>query len=196
MPRRAIALASSFLALIFFALPVMGQTANDAPMNDGLVIIAVCFLLGILLLLAEIFLIPGFGVTGIGGFALIGYSCYAAFSAYGTRTGALVSLAMVLLTIVVGGSSLKVLFHSKAGDALIHRGAIDGTGRPVDRTLDPDLWIGRKGTARTDLRPAGQVDFDGEILEVRADGGLVETGTTVEVCRLESNRPIVRTIRA
>ncbi len=123
---RSVTLSSLFL--YFFCSPAMAANSGNATPNDGLVVIGVCFLLGILLLLAEIFLIPGVGVTGMGGVALIGYSCYTAFITYGTQTGALVSLAMIILTIVVGGSGMKVLFHSKAGDALIHRSSISGTG--------------------------------------------------------------------
>ena len=41
-------------------------------MTFYLVIVAALVLLGVLLLLIEIFLLPGFGIAGIGGIALMG----------------------------------------------------------------------------------------------------------------------------
>lgn len=189
-------LGTAAAGFLLAAAPALAQSGSSSPdTGASLMLIGGLFVVGMLLLLVEIFLIPGFGVTGLSGIALIGASCYQSVAVYGYGTGSLISLGLIVVTAAVGGVSLKLLLVSKAGREFVHKGAIRGTGTPERPSLDPDLWIGRKGTAHTDLRPAGKARFDEEILEVAAEEAYIRVGTSIEVCRIEDNRPVVRTAK-
>jgi membrane-bound serine protease (ClpP class) len=67
------------------------------------------------------------------------------------------------------------------------------TSHAGDKTqVAPTEWVGRSGIARTDLRPVGQADFQGELLDVVAEEGFLPKGTEVEVVRDEGFRKVVR----
>ena len=57
-------------------------------------------------------------------------------------------------------------------------------------------WIGRRGHAVTDLRPAGKVRVGATVLDVVSDGDFVPAGTEVEVVRAEGRRLTVAAPRA
>lgn len=56
-------------------------------------------------------------------------------------------------------------------------------------------WEGKKGTARSVLRPAGKVEIEGTVLDAVTQGDFVEAGKPVMVVKAESNRVVVREIR-
>lgn len=62
----------------------------------------------------------------------------------------------------------------------------------VSSAKDLTIWEGRKGTARSVLRPSGKVEVDGVILDAVTEGEFVETGKPVTVIRAESGRVVVR----
>ena len=62
----------------------------------------------------------------------------------------------------------------------------------VSSAEDLSRWEGRRGTARTVLRPAGKVEIDGTVLDAVSQGDFVEAGRPVVVVRAESNRVVVR----
>ena len=55
-----------------------------------------------------------------------------------------------------------------------------------------EKYVGRYGTAITQLRPAGTADFDGERLDVVTEGGFVKSGSRIKVIAVEGTRIIVR----
>jgi hypothetical protein len=56
-------------------------------------------IIGLLLLFAEILLIPGVGVAGIVGLLSLGGSCFYAFNQMGSTAGAIVTAVNVLLSL-------------------------------------------------------------------------------------------------
>jgi membrane-bound serine protease (ClpP class) len=53
-------------------------------------------------------------------------------------------------------------------------------------------WLGKTGTALSPLRPAGIADIDGTRVDVVSDGGFIDTGTRIDVTRVDGNRIVVR----
>ncbi len=143
------------------------------------------FLGGVLLLLAEIFVIPGFGVAGIGGIAAILASIYFTF---GDQTLYVASLAVL---IVAAGLLLAVrlLPRTRTGRALVLESAIAGEA-PPEAKLRP--LEGAIGKALTPLRPAGVAQFGERKVDVVAEGEFIEKGSTVRVVRVEGVRVVVR----
>jgi len=143
------------------------------------------FLTGVLLLLAEIFLIPGFGVAGIGGIAALLASIYLTF---GEQTLYVASLA-VILTAVGLVFALRFLPRTRTGRALVLESAIAGEAPPEEK-LKP--LTGAIGKALTPLRPAGVAQFGERKVDVVAEGEYIEKGSTVRVVRVEGVRVVVR----
>jgi len=48
--------------------------------------------------------------------------------------------------------------------------------------------------AKTDLRPIGQADIEGEVLEVLAEGGVIDAGERIRVTSVSGNQVKVRRI--
>jgi membrane-bound ClpP family serine protease len=165
------------------------------------------FGLGVTFLAFEIFVLPGFGIFGLGGAALILVSIVLAtqtfvglpeneYQAAELRRG---------LTIVVGAGVGAVLLLS-----LIHRylprspvfnrmvlvPPSDHEAAEIshrESLAHFEHLVGREGTTLTRLAPAGKVQIEGELFNVIADGEFIEPGKRVTVSEVHGSRIVVRT---
>jgi membrane-bound ClpP family serine protease len=164
------------------------------------------FVLGLLLIGLEVFLIPGFGVAGISGIVLliVGLGLVtlekkpettvewldfgktlATFG--GCLLGALVcayALAWYLPHIPYA-QRLVLTPPSEKADAV----AADAAAAPPRAGL-----LGAIGVAVTTLRPAGMVRFGGEFVDVVAEGSYVNPGARVQIIEIEGNRIVVKEV--
>jgi membrane-bound serine protease (ClpP class) len=169
----------------------------------------ILFLIGVGLLAVEIFILPGFGVAGISGIALIGMSLV--FSRQDFIIPAISwewdLLYRNLITVVSGllagimGIGILALAAPKLHffDGLTLKTVIRGTsggrlpedGEPADEEIPLGL-TGMKGVSVSVLRPSGRADVGGRIYSVETEGLFVEEGIPVEVVRVRGNRIVVR----
>ena len=159
----------------------------------------VLLLAGILLIAAEVFVIPGFGVAGILGAAAIIFSVFRIFQGntvevLGYTTlfgGVLLGLALWLLP----NTRLGGLFTltTRLGDSGSPQSA-----EPNEAKLVSDLrhLDGERGVAITDLRPAGTARFGLERVDVVTEGGYVSRSSEIEVLRVEGSRVTVREVES
>jgi membrane-bound serine protease (ClpP class) len=56
--------------------------------------------------------------------------------------------------------------------------------------------IGQQGIATTNLMPAGKAEFDGQLVDVIAEGLPIERGQAVVVTKTRANRVLVRVVDA
>jgi membrane-bound serine protease (ClpP class) len=153
---------------------------------------------GILLLLAEMFIFPGFGVAGVlGTLAIMASIFLSLIGSLPTTTDLMVASA------VVGMSILMVMF---TGYQLIRRLPEDrrvqrillrtSTSREAGYQASPqrDDLVGAEGTALTDLRPAGTAVFGEEKVDVVSDGPWVPAGTQVRVIQSDGYRLVIRSV--
>ena len=151
----------------------------------------ICLIVGIVLLVVEMF-VPGFGVAGgIGLASLIAAIVLRA----DTLQNALITLALILLIVLVFG---YFFFRSFSKGALsrsrvVLNESIHAESSPMTRQ-DAERLIGREGVALNLLRPAGNADFDGERLDVVTAGEFVEKGRRVRIERIEGMRILVKEI--
>jgi membrane-bound serine protease (ClpP class) len=153
--------------------------------------------LGLSLLAAEIFVIPGFGVAGVLGLVLIlaglGLSMVGAGATWDTvgwtvgrvAISALVAIAAALVV-------LRMLPRLPMGRQLVLATELPtslgyGSAPEGDRR-----WLGRRGTTTSPLRPAGIATIDGERVDVVSEGEFIEVGHAVVVTRVDGNRIVVR----
>ena len=173
----------------------------------------VMFLVGIVFILMELFVIPGFGVAGILGLLLVGGSLVLAgqdFIIPGTSGEMATSLQS--LAIVIGAGMAFVLFvigfttwygsvpmldhmtlapptHSSDKDA-----EADSKEPTVGSDDSPPVQVGDWGVADSPLRPAGKAIFGDDFIDVVTEGSFVDRGQQVRIIKISGNRIVVREI--
>ncbi len=146
--------------------------------------VIILMIVGILLLLAEILLVPGVGVAGIFGLlALIG-SCVYSFHFFGTTVGTVIISINVVLVVAL---TIYVL-RAKTWKRFSLNTKIDNS---VASDTEP-LVIGDVGRTTTRLAPMGSARFASGVYEVKALEGMLDAGVEVEVVLIEDNKIIVK----
>ncbi len=150
----------------------------------AIAIVAV-LVLGLLLLLAEVAIVPGFGVAGVLGMLALAAGAIAAWTElgpfWGTVTGA--------IAIIMSGVMLYVLPKSKAGRRMV----LEHSQAKAVSQQDRSALVGRRGVTVTPLRPIGRVRFGHEEVDVMTEGEYIESDQEVEVMTVEGPRVVVRT---
>lgn len=175
---------ASILAAIFYFVPYY---LNGLAANWEIIV----FFVGIILVILEVFVIPGFGIAGIGGILLIVGSLilvmlnndYFDFSfvkgsditiaAATTLSGLLASVLLLFF----GGVRLT---QTKA----FRRISLQDTQKSSDgytSNFNQKSYLGLKGTAYTVLRPSGKIMIEGEIMDAFTRGDYIEKDKKVEV---------------
>ncbi len=160
----------------------------------------VLFGIGVLLLLAEIFVIPGFGVAGIAGLLLVVGSLFAALvgnvglqfpDTHELATAILTMAVTLVLLIVLMFSIGRYLPRSQRFNQLVLAPELSSISGYVSADTIETLR-GKSGRALTPLRPSGAADIEGERVDVIAAGEFIPAGTAVEVVRVRGSRVEVR----
>lgn len=163
----------------------------------------VLFVLGVVLVLVEIFVIPGFGVAGVLGSGLMIFSLGTAlignvgldFPSGGAITQALATLAATLvLGVVLIASMGRYLPSSGPMNRLVLAGDL-GSAEGYTSADTDDTLLAAVGIALTDLRPAGTAEIDERRVDVVTAGDYIEAGAAVEVMQVRGSRVEVRRVR-
>jgi membrane-bound serine protease (ClpP class) len=165
----------------------------------------ILFILGLVSLILEIFIIPGFGVAGILGIVLIVASLVLSMQGFVVPSFEWEKeLFRRNITVVgVGVVSSFITFSVLAyflPQVRLFRGLTLGTvqtpdsGFTVQTREESTQLLGKRGVAVTVLRPAGKAEIEGELVNVETDGEYVESGKTIEVIEVSGNRVIVRKV--
>ncbi|HEX9953193.1 MAG TPA: NfeD family protein [Rubricoccaceae bacterium] len=162
----------------------------------------VVFGIGVVLLLIEVFVVPGFGAFGVSGLVLVLASLVLALvpnagldvPAGGALARALGTLgAALVLTVLLGASVARWLPRSGRFNRLVlvpDLASADGyTAADTDDSL-----VGQRGTAVTPLRPAGTAAFGERRVDVVSQGSFVLPGAAVEVVSARGSRVEVREV--
>ena len=166
------------------------------------------FLVGLVLIVLEIFVIPGFGVAGISGIFLV---CAGLTLALVDNWGlnfslvnplklleaAAVVVVSTVLTLIIGYKlSLRLFGRRVRGYAL----ALDSEQKKEDGFVsvaglsDYQSLVGREAIAESVLRPAGKINIDGELYDATSESGFIEKGSKVKTQRFENAQFFVRKI--
>jgi membrane-bound serine protease (ClpP class) len=156
---------------------------------------------GVLLVALEVFVIPGFGVTGVLGLlaivagltlSLIGAGATAELMLHAT---ALVALSL-LVALVAAFALLRLLPHVPYARSLVLETGLGSWAGYASAPESDRRWLGKRGAAVSPLRPAGIAEFDGERVDVVSQGDYIEPGARIEVIRVDGNRIVVARERA
>jgi membrane-bound serine protease (ClpP class) len=161
------------------------------------------FGIGVLLLLVEVFVIPGFGVVGVAGIAMMMVSVVLSLLALdfqiswelGFVNRALVVLSTsVILTVVIGYLLIRLIPATGATRRLVLGQALTVAEgfTSHDAKEQESFPLGTVGEAATDLRPAGKIRVDKRKLDAVSEGGFIAAGTRVKIVQWRSGTAVVR----
>jgi len=147
---------------------------------------------GVIAILLEIFVIPGFGAAGLIGIGLIIWSVFLASTSPGQ---AVISLGVALAgSVILFWVMVKVLGRRGMWDRLILGLKLDTATGYISSKKDLEKYLGLEGVTLTPLRPAGTVDLAGDRVDVVTEGEFVAPGTAVRVVLVEGGRVVVRPV--
>jgi membrane-bound serine protease (ClpP class) len=161
---------------------------------------------GILLIVLEIFVIPGFGVFGIIGLLLLFGGLVGTFLPSGAffsdsarqRSDMLYGVTTLVLSMASAGVLMYFIAKHFSSIPMLGRLVLQG-GIEIDESdRDPMLAamapagspikVGMTGRAITSLRPAGQVEINGTVYDVVADIGYIESGQPIRISSVTAFR--------
>lgn len=160
------------------------------------------FLIGIVLLLLEVFVIPGFGVAGIlgiicivGGLALsMVLNDFFDFNVTGSEQ--LTTAVIIVLFAMVASIVISVLLGKSIMKTPVFRRLVLEDEQRSDQGYVSGIQsagiLGKEGFAKTDMRPSGKIEIDGVWYDAVALDGYLEKGTPVYVEKHENYNVFVR----
>lgn len=157
--------------------------------------IIICFLVGIGLLVLEVFL-PGFGLPGIAGIILQVISIALIWMNYGS----LAALGMTILVLAVVAIAISLSLKSAAKGRLSKSKIIlhekESAEAGYNAIEDMNVFLGKEGVTTTVLRPTGIAEFDGVRLNVVSQGDFIPANTQVRIEKVEGARIAVKKVEA
>jgi len=158
---------------------------------------------GIILIAMEIFVVPGFGITGISGGILLLFGLmtsllrndgldYSGVSGYAFAE----SLAVVLTG--MAGALALFLFASKVfAESPVFKKMVLATEMTAAAGYSAAIELpaaGEKGVASTLLRPSGKVKIGDHLYTASSESGFIEAGAAIEVIGVNGGSLVVRGI--
>ena len=164
------------------------------------------FILGVILIGVELFVIPGFGVAGVGGILLVltglvlsmidniifdyHFQWEQAFRAV-LQSFLIVAVSVFAALVLSLYLSKRLLTSSGRFSQLV----LDSTQQKDEGYIGVDSaqkqLVGKKGTAHTVLRPSGKVLVEGEIYDARSEIGFIDKGEAVQVIEYGTSQLVV-----
>lgn len=154
---------------------------------------------GIVLLVVELFVIPGFGIAGMLGIVAVLTGLVMSLIGGGATAQFIINASgrvVFSLLFAVGASFVLLRFLPRLPVArrLILESALPAAQGYASAPLSDQRWLGKKGRASSPLRPAGIAHIEGARVDVVSDGDLIEPGESIEVTHVDGNRIVVRRI--
>ena len=189
-----------FIALICFALFFwMKFLAGTA---EWLELLALS--LGLICIAIEIFVVPGFGVFGIGGLALTVLGIVLMSQTFVVPQSVYqITLFTKGVWAALGGAAgmiggfilMRLLFpHLPFFNKLVMEAPDSELLEESEKLGDYSHLMGRTGVSTTPLRPSGKARFDDQIIQVLSDGTAISAGEAVRVCEVHATKVIVESV--
>ena len=151
-------------------------------------IIIILILVGILMLLLEILVIPGSGVAGIIGFALMVAGIWLAYSREGVYAGH-ITLAVTLGINIIG---LVFALRSKTWKKAMLSTEINSKVRTIQHGK---LKVGDRGQTVSRCAPMGKALFDDKFYEVSAFSEFIDQDKEIEIMKISGNKIYVKQLK-
>ena len=167
-------------AVFFFAQFFSGSSSFLAP---------AIFILGIVLLGVEIFLIPGFGVTGVLGIIGIVAGIFMSFGIHNIAVAVFVLFISLIIDIILIILIARFMTKSKEFKNKI---TLDSDTSGYHSSISYDDLLGKEGIAETFFRPSGYIVIEGKKYDAVSEGEFIDKGSNLKVVLVEGNRIVVK----
>lgn len=165
------------------------------------------FLAGVACLLLEVFVLPGFGIFGLGGGLMILASLILASQTFvlpgntwqvtKLRDSLLLIAGAGVGVIVIGALVKRWLPHVPILGGMVLRPPSGEEAEDLSRReslVHFESLLGERGMTTTQLTPSGKARFGGQLVNVIADGEVIPSGTEVVVEEVHGYRILVRAV--
>lgn len=154
-------------------------------MNAYLLPIILQFI-GIIVIITEIF-IPSLGLLSVMALGVFAYSLYLVFTDISTTMGMIFLGADVILVPIFIIWGMKILAKSP----LALKQKLSKKDGIMSQNTRLETYMGAKGKAVTDLRPAGMAQIKENRVDVVTDGEYIDSGTPIIVTGVTGNQIVV-----
>lgn len=152
-----------------------------------LTIVVAIIILGLLIIMAEVFLIPGTTIVGILGFLVVLVGITIGYATLGTRKGHY----LLVVSMVATGLLLFIGFKMYTSQRFALKERIDSK---VNVPEEAPLLPGTEGITVTSLRPTGKVRFGHKLYLAYAIDDFIQPETKVKVVKTEQNKIFVKPV--
>jgi len=145
----------------------------------------------------EIFVIPGFGITGVSGITLIVVSIFLAMVKHPNPFkapkielwSAFYTLSWSVIIVFIGFiAGIKLLPETKLWKKIV-LSSVQESGITQNNSQS---YLGKIGKTLSILRPGGRAVFDDKILDVLSEGEFIDKDKPVKVVKIDGNKIVVR----
>lgn len=193
-----------FLATVAFALYFWANFMNHTATELEIIL----FIVGVSCLILELFIIPGFGIFGLGGGIMILVSLILASQTFVLPRSDSDLRQLRDSLFIVGGAVVSLVLFS-----LVLRRYLPNTPilsrlmlptmdiRQAEQARDESPFggsplLGKIGRTTTQLTPSGKASFANELVDVISDAELIPEGTDVEVVEVHGGHVLVRAVES
>jgi membrane-bound serine protease (ClpP class) len=145
-------------------------------------------ILGFVLILLEIFVIPGMNIFGVLGFATVCVGVGFAYVKVGTEAAVLIGVLGLIGTV----SLVWLLVRNRAWQRMVLEAETDRATGFDSAPAGLAGLVSQRGVTLTPLRPAGRAQFGDTPIDVVTEGGFIERGARVEVVAVHGARVVVQ----
>lgn len=149
-----------------------------AYLATDIIIIGILLLLAVILVILELFFLPGLSLAGLAAILFYGGALYYAFAHISATAGIITLISGVIIT----GILIYYFLHSRMLDKMKLKTEIDST---APTSINRTIHVGDKGIALSRLNPMGTVLIDGCTVEAHSTGEYIEESTPVQVIKVE-----------
>lgn len=155
----------------------------------------VIFIIGLILIILEIFVVPGFGITGISGIILITTGLTLALlnnDVFSFKQVEVPNISRAIFTVLSGiilGFAILMYFSSRIGTGMFRKIALT-TSLETSLTTDQNqtTLVGKQGKTMTPLRPSGKIIIENEVYDAIAENGFIERNENVTITKYENTQ--------
>lgn len=147
-------------------------------------VVFILLLVGIILLLVEMFLIPGLSIAGIGGVIFLGGAIYYAYAFIGAEAGHLTLVGAAIMMII----AVWIFLRSKALERMSLKTEIDSKNDPLQGV---EVKVGDIGITSSRIAPMGKIKVNGHVIEAKTMDDFIDENTEVVVTQIFSTNVLV-----
>lgn len=167
----------------FFAQVFVGESGFLAP---------AIFFLGIVLLAIEIFVIPGFGITGILGILGIVAGIFMSFGINNIAQATSVIFFSLIADIILIVILARFILKSKGFKSIV---ALETDTAGYHSSVSYDNLLGREGITDTFFRPSGNIIINDKKYDAITEGEFINKGVKIKVILVEGNKIVIKEVK-